>query len=360
VLLLWIGISAGGLLLAFLVAFHVYLYVRYKPVVMRIFQEKPLFMVPHGQPVDDAEEVDLITADGLTLKGCYLKTSRPPRKGVIMFGLEFGSNRWGCVPYCEFLLQSGYDIFAFEMRGQGQSPAQAGYEPLQWLTDFEAEDFQTALECLKKRSDADPRGIGLYGLSKGGSAGLWLAAHDPYIRCCVTDGAFATVSVVIPYMKQWVYIYSRLHWVVKIIPHWYYALYAYLAIKQVAQERKVRYPDLEHALHRLAPRPWLMIHGGADNYIKPDMARELFDYARAPKEFWLVAKAKHNQALQIANGEYKHKVLEFFDKHLGSAGASLPRTGPAGASPNGSPHGIAGKDRSSQNCQGVSVAAKVS
>jgi hypothetical protein len=77
----------------------------------------------------------------------------------------------------------------------------------------------------------------------------------------------------------------------------------------------VHYPELEKVLHRLAPRPWLMIHGGADNYIKPEMARELFSYAGAPKEFWLVDKAKHNQAMQTANGEYKRRVLAFFDKH---------------------------------------------
>ncbi len=342
---LWIGIAVGFAGLAFVLVFHVYLYWRYRPVVTRIFQEKPLFVIPFGQPAPNAEEIDLITADGLTLKGCYLKTTQP-RKGVIFFGLEFGSNRWGCLPYCEFLLQGGYDIFTVEMRGQGQSPAQAGYEPLQWLTEFEVEDFQTALEYLKKRADADPRGIGLFGLSKGGSAGLWLGAHDSYIRCIVTDGAFATLSVVVPYMKQWVYIYTRLPWAVKVIPHWYYAWYAQMAIRQVAHERNVRYPDLEAALHRLAPRPWLMIHGGADNYIKPDMARELFDCAGEPKELWLVDKAKHNQAMQTANGEYKRRVLEFFDKNLGNAVATPPAAGMPAPSPNGSPHGAVTKDRS--------------
>ena len=68
---------------------------------------------------------------------------------------------------------------------------------------------------------------------------------------------------------------------------------------------------------KLAPRPLLMIHGGADNYIKPDMARALFELARAPKDFWLVASAKHNQSFQVAADEYKSRVLAFFDQHLG-------------------------------------------
>jgi pimeloyl-ACP methyl ester carboxylesterase len=333
---LWIGLTILGTLAALAIAFHIYIKIRYIPIAIRIFQEKPLFIIPFGQPVPGAEEIDLITADGLTLKGCYLKTTKP-RKGVILFGLEFGSSRWGCVPYCEFLIDAGYDIFTFEMRGQGQSPAQAGYDPLQWLTDFEVEDFQTGLEYLKKRPDADPRGVGFFGLSKGGGAGLWIGAHDPYIRCFVTDGAFATLSVMVPYMTRFIYIYTYVPLLVKLLPHFYYRVAAHITIRTISRRRHVHYPELEKVLHRLSPRPWLMIHGGADNYIKPDMARELFRYAAEPKEFWLVDKAKHNQAMQTANGEYKRRVLAFFDQHLSGG------SGPASQS---SANGTVTKERS--------------
>jgi fermentation-respiration switch protein FrsA (DUF1100 family) len=70
-----------------------------------------------------------------------------------------------------------------------------------------------------------------------------------------------------------------------------------------------------------------MIHGGADTYIKPEMARKLFDRAREPKEFWLVEGARHNQAFHLANAEYQRRVREFFDRHLaGDQGASASLT----------------------------------
>ena len=59
-----------------------------------------------------------------------------------------------------------------------------------------------------------------------------------------------------------------------------------------------------------------MIHGGADTYIKPEMARELFDRAKEPKELWIVDGAKHNQALTVAPDEYRRRVLDFFLRHL--------------------------------------------
>ncbi len=315
---LWISLgSAAILIVAALLVSHFLLMRRYVPVIIRIFEEKPPFILPFGKPVPEAEEITLTTPDGLPLQACYLHTTKP-RKGVILFGLEFGSNRWACVPYCEFLLEVGYDIFTFEMRGQGKSPAQQGYDPLQWVTEFEILDFQTALAFLKGRPDKDPRGVGLFGLSKGGSAGVMAAAQDDFILCCAVDGIFAALGTMVPFMRQWIFIYTRTPWLAKILPTAYYRHAAKLAIRGLERKHGCHYPSLERRMPMLAPRPLLMIHGGADNYIKPEMAQALFDLAGNPKDFWLVDNAKHNQSFTLAGEEYKKRVLEFFDKHLAS------------------------------------------
>src|SRR5205807_8870699 len=89
---------------AYLSWLYFYLRRNYLHLMVRIFQEKPLFIIPRGQSVPGAEDVQFPTPDGLTLRGCYLRTPRP-RRGVILFGLEFGSNRWACHSYCEHLLE---------------------------------------------------------------------------------------------------------------------------------------------------------------------------------------------------------------------------------------------------------------
>ena len=38
------------------------------------------------------------------------------------------------------------------------------------------------------------------------------------------------------------------------------------------------------------------------------MAQALFALAGQPRELWLVDGAKHNQALQVANGEYRRRI----------------------------------------------------
>jgi pimeloyl-ACP methyl ester carboxylesterase len=325
---LWVGLGITLLLALLFGVFYLYLRLRYLDIVVRIFQEKPLFIIPRGQPAEDAEEIRFPTTDGLTLCGCYLRARTPRRVGVILFGLEFGSNRWSAVPYCEFLRRAGFDIFAFEPRCQGDSDCQPGYEPLQWVTAFEVLDFRAALAYLRNRPDADPRGVGLFGISKGGSAGLLAAKRDPYLRCFVTDGSFATHTTMVPYMRKWVAIYSTRLRLQKVLPRFVYSLVARDALHRIGRERRCRFPHLEVAIGRLGGRPLLMIHGGGDTYIKPEMARELFERARGPKEFWLVEGAKHNQAFHAANGEYQRRVLAFFQAHLadGQAGESRPQT----------------------------------
>src|SRR5262245_60593337 len=96
-------LSLSAVLLVVLVLLHWYVRRRFLGNVLRIFREKPLFIIPRGEPLDGAEDVHFRTRDGLSLRGCYLRAERPDRKGVILFGLEFGSNRWSCRPYCEAL-----------------------------------------------------------------------------------------------------------------------------------------------------------------------------------------------------------------------------------------------------------------
>ena len=324
-MLFWLGVallcSMPVLLFLALVFLHIYIRVRYLHFLVRIFQEKPLFIVPRGQPMADAEEVRFPTSDGLMLSGCYHRAAGP-RRGVILFGLEFGSDCWACRSYCEHLVEKGFDVFAFESRNQGSSDSMPGYEPLQWVTTYEVRDVEAALAYLKSRPDADPRGIGFFGISKGGSAGVLAAARDAFVRCFVTDGIFATHTTMLPYMRKWIGIYIDRKWIQTLVPDCIYSIFARGCLRRMRRERGVRFPHLEHVVGLLAPRPLLMIHGGADTYIKPEMARALFELAGEPREFWLVEGAKHNQALQVANGEYQRRLLTFFQQHLAADAAS--------------------------------------
>lgn len=327
---LWFGLCvlavpavAVGLLLA---AIYLYIHWKYMGYLLRIFQERPLFIVPRGEPPTDAEHVTIKADDGLTLRACYLRTTAPERKGVILFGLEFGSNRWSCQSYCEKLRTVGYDVFAMEPRNQGESEKDPNYEPLQWVTDRDVADTRAAVKYLLARPDADPKGIAIFGISKGGGTGLLAAVGEKAIRCVVTDGAYGTHTTMIPYLKRWIQIYSDRRMIQRALPTWFYGIIGMVGAKKVARNRGVTYPSVEKAVGRFN-RPLLMIHGEADTYIKPEMAKALFDRARGQKQLWIVPKAKHNQALLVAAQEYHEKLVAFFDAHLANTDPPSAGTG---------------------------------
>lgn len=299
------------------VVVFLYTYVRlfYLHPLERIFVEKPLFVIPRGDFDPAAEDVRFPTADGMTLQGVYFRAHARPRKGVILFGIEYGADRWSCRSYCDPLLDAGYDVFTYEPRNQGKSDSIADYEPLQWITAYEVADARAALAYMRSRADADPKGIGLFGVSKGANAGLALMSEDPGIRCGATDGAFGLLSVMLPYMRHWIGIYNRRYFVHGLMPAWFYAHMARVGMRRVERDRKLRFFHLEQRVSRVR-RPLLMIHGGADSYIKVGMARAVFTPAAGPKEFWAVPGARHNQSVSVAGAEYARRVVAFFDQYL--------------------------------------------
>ena len=98
---------------------------------------------------------------------------------------------------------------------------------------------------------------------------------------------------------------------------------------RVERARRVDFVSVERAVRKLR-QPLLMIHGGADQYITPEMAERLFGEANksAAKELWVVPGAKHNQALAAAGDEYTRKVVAFFDRHLAAARRPAPAADP--------------------------------
>src|SRR5262249_24408197 len=158
----------------------------------------------------------------------------PHRRGVLLFGLEFGSNRWACRQYCQSLVDSGYDVFAVEPRNQGESDRDPNYEPLQWVTDRDVADMKAAAAYLRSPPDADPRGIGIFGISKGGSTGVIVASSDSWVKCVATDGMYGTHTTMVPYMQRWIQIYSQKRFIQKALPGWFYGMIGVAGVKKVA------------------------------------------------------------------------------------------------------------------------------
>jgi hypothetical protein len=100
----------------------------------------------------------------------------------------------------------------------------------------------------------------------------------------------------------------------RFLPTWIYIFVGWAARVRSQKRLSCRYPSIERAVSRLAPRPWLMIHGAKDTYIGPEIARRLFARAGDPKEFWLVPLAKHNRCREVQPEAYAERIRLFFGR----------------------------------------------
>jgi len=309
--LLVLGLLVPVLIGAVLVLFIVF---KYTPLISRIFQAQPPFMPLQVRPLELGETVEFMTDDGLRLSGSYLRARTKHQSGVIVYCHEYLSDRWSFHPYADHLRDVGYDLFAFDFRNHGASELEPAYNPMQWTSDREVSDLRGALRYLRTRPDHDPAGFGLFGVSRGGTTALLAAAVENDVWGVVTDGAFPTRGTMIPYIVRWAEIYVPSPFIRNLMPAWLYRLLSWSARRHAEQRLNCRFPSVETAAARLAPRPWLLIHGGRDGYITPEIARGLFDYGNNPRELWMVPEARHNGCRESDPAEYAARLLDFFQR----------------------------------------------
>ena len=75
--------------------------------------------------------------------------------------------------------------------------------------------------------------------------------------------------------------------------------------------------------------PVLFIHGELDSYIRPEHTEFLYAAVAEPKYLWIVPRAKHNQSVVVAPGEYAERTVAFFRRHLAGEEAAAEGLAPA-------------------------------
>jgi pimeloyl-ACP methyl ester carboxylesterase len=313
--LLGIVATAVALPVLGLFAFVVFAVFRYGPVIGRIFEIRPVFLPLQITPEDEGERVTFAAEDGLRLEGSYLKRRNRDRVGLLVFCHEYLSDRWSYLPYLDFLRDGGFDIFTFDFRNHGTSERAGDYSPLQWATEYEVRDLRGALAYLRTRPDHDLAGFGLFGVSRGGSTALVVTAEERDVWGIVTDGAFPTRGTMMAYILRWAEIYVRSQRLLALLPRWVYSFLGGVGRRRSERRLNCRFPDIETAVRRISPRPWLMVHGERDAYIGQEIAQALFAEGGEPKEFWLVQEAKHNRCRECQPEAYSLRMAAFFDRY---------------------------------------------
>lgn len=74
----------------------------------------------------------------------------------------------------------------------------------------------------------------------------------------------------------------------------------------------------ETLVHRIAPRPLLVVHGGENELHKPEEARSLYDHAAEPKTLKIIEGAGHTEWMFDEHPTFR-ALVEELDTFFSSA-----------------------------------------
>lgn len=282
-------------------------------IVVAMIENSPPFRVESLPPDPDAEPFSVRTPDGITLRGSlYRHTEQTPR-GLIVFCPEFASNHRSAMLYCSALSRAGFHVLTFDFRNHGDSDSMPGYVPLHWLTKYEVLDLTAVIDHVYSRPDLNELPLGLFGVSRGGGAALYVAAQRPEVLQVATEGAFTTEMLMMSHARHFIPIVVP-PLVAKIIPDWHVRMTVAIARWISQRRRHCRYVKLERVLPKLANKPALIISGQRDTYVLAEVAQGLVRLIGQPEALWSVEKAKHNLARAVNPVEYDRRLVEFFSR----------------------------------------------
>lgn len=246
------------------------------------------------------EDVYFLTRDGLTLHGWFLPAVGTPRATVLHFHGN-AANVSAHVSLVAWLPARGFSVLMFDYRGYGRSEGRV-------TRAGTVIDGQAALDYLLTRPDVGRLSIVAYGQSLGGAVATVVAAEREEIRGAVLEATFSSYRrIAEAHLSRMpgIGLFSAVVAAATISSGW----------------------DPIDCIARIAPRPVLVIAGGSDSICFPELGRELFDAARAPKQFWLAEDAEHLAILLNHGAELQRRVSEFTDAVAQQAFHQFPGRG---------------------------------
>lgn len=286
----------------------------YAQIALKRFETPPPFQVippPENGPV--ADPVVFPTTNGLRLHGgVYFPADGHPR-GVVVFCPETEAVSQTAMNYTPALLEAGFAVFSFDFRNEGGSDVLPTYKSMHWLTEYELEDVQAALDFVQSQPQFEGLPIGLFGVSRGGAAALAAAATRPEVRFVLAQGPFTTHQLALYYTVKW--LGSAVGKWRRLIPEWHLRATLWLTFRLSEIRNGCRFVRLEALLPRLKNCHVLIISGGRDSYVPQEIARRICELAGHSQEesHWVVRHAKHNLERQESPVEFDARVAQFFE-----------------------------------------------
>lgn len=249
-----------------------------------------------GTPADlglHYEEVQFRAQDGVVLRGWFITS--PGARATIVFVHDGDGTRSQAgsdlLPLQRDYVRRGYHVFAFDMRGRGESGGRRDH-----LGSLERFDLLAAIAYARGRSDTRP--LLLHGFGLGAALAIQSVAEGEGVQAIIADSAFAGARTQL----------RRRH---RHIPRPLFALACWCA-------RRVHHADVDRlapirVIDRVQP-PIFFVHGDADATVPVadslNLSAASLNRANA---LWVVPNVGHCTAYAADPRAYLRRCLDFIE-----------------------------------------------
>ncbi len=270
---------------------------------------------PEAAPATASEPVSF-TSNGLRLAGLV---DRPPglapgeRRPAIFILHGFGSNKNSgfCRLAARFLNSLGYVTLRFDMPGCGDSEGERG----RVICLEQVQASRDALDFLQTRPEVDGARVAVLGHSFGAAVAVYAAGVDERLAACISCGGWgdgeskfqaqhATPQAWKKFTDMMAEGRARLARgesmkvprfdIVSVPPHLHgnFAPGSIFEFPYEVVESMYAFRAID-VVHRIAPRPLLLIHPAHDSVTPTQQSIDLFMKAGQPADLHLIADADH-------------------------------------------------------------------
>jgi uncharacterized protein len=252
------------------------------------------------------ENLFVTAPDGVSLRGWKVRPASPNGDWVLLFH-GVSDNRTGMTGQAKLLLSHGYGVVMMDSRAHGESGG--GMATYGWL---ERRDTRAVVDALETQER--PYHLFALGSSMGAAIALQSASVEPRIAGAVAESSFSS-------LREVSYDYAGLHW----SPWLGKTLFrpgTWTLISSAEKEGGFSVDEVSPETSVSSrPFPVLLICDGSDYTIPCRHTLRIFGAATGQKEVWEVPRAAHASAIGAEPGEYKRRVIGFFDRLRGATAA---------------------------------------
>lgn len=240
------------------------------------------------------EEIKIPTKNDCALYGWWIPGKETSPLLILAHG--WGRNAGRMMPYNEKLHRQGFNLIAFDSRNHGSSESDNHSTMLKF-----AEDIQATINFAFDNRFIKNNNLGLIGLSIGGAASIYAAAHDERIKAVVTVGAFAEPHEVMKKQLKDRYIPTP---------------YIWASIQYIQLKVGFKFKDIAPVNHiHDSVANFLLIHGVKDVTVPVEQGEKLLVKGKKGKvELWKLPNKGHSDC---------HFEDGFWDKLIGFLNTSL-------------------------------------